>query len=401
MENLNNKDNKDKKNTIKPHEATKTAGNLINLGHVFVDISQGAFPALIPFLKSIFSMTYSQVGVMLLIQSLTSSICQPLFGFISDKSSKSWFISVGILLSAVAMGAIVWAPNYAVLIILISISGFGSAIFHPQAMKATNRISPAEKKGEKMGIFSLGGNFGYALGAFLMGLLLTLPGDFQNTKYIAIPGMIFFIVLMFFNKYLDMATHAGDKHAIKTSSGKIPYGFICVLVCFIFMRSTAYQAINTFTPLFHVNFMNENSMFTGNYVSIFSVAGVFGTYYGGILSDKIGRRRIICTSMFLTVPLMMLMPFARGIYAMIIAGLSGFVVVASYSSTFVMAQEVMKDNMGLAGGLTAGFAIGLGGVGATVLGNLADIITLPVLMRWFWILPLCAALMTWLFPKDK
>ena len=105
--------------------------------------------------------------------------------------------------------------------------------------------------------------------------------------------------------------------------------------------------------------------------------------------------------MFLTVPLMMLMPFARGIYAMIIAGLSGFVVVASYSSTFVMAQEVMKDNMGLAGGLTAGFAIGLGGVGATVLGNLADIITLPVLMRWFWILPLCAGLMTWLFPKDK
>lgn len=386
---------------VMPHRATDLSSVLITAAHAVTDVSQGAFPALIPFITLAFSLSYSQVGVLVLIQSVTSSVCQPLFGYVSDKSSKSWFIPVGVLLSGVAMGSIVWAPNYAVLVALISISGIGSAIFHPQAMKAANRISPPSRKGERIGLYSFGGNLGFAVGAFAMGWLLTFPGEFSNAKWIALPAILFTIVLLVFNRNVRFASHVGDKRAASVKGGGIPYAFLSILILFIFMRSTAYSAINTYTPLFHVAVMGENSVFAGNYVSVFSIAGVLGTYFGGILSDRMGRKRIIMSSMLLTIPLVGLIPYARGMWAMGLAALTGFVLVASFSSTLVMAQESMRNNMGLAAGLTVGFAIGLGGVGSTILGCLADFMTLPVLMNWFWILPLCAFFITFMFPGDR
>ncbi len=386
---------------IHPHKTTETSSRLITIAHAVTDISQGAFPALVPFIKIAFSLTYSQVGTLIFLQSLTSSICQPIFGFISDKSSKTWFIPLGVLLSGLAMGAIVWAPNYISLIILIALSGLGSAIFHPQAMKAANRISPPEKKGEKIGLYSLGGNFGFAIGAFIMGWLLTLPGNFDNAKWIAVPSIVYLIILLIYNKHIYIASHVGDKQTAGISKEPLPYLFLSILIFFIFLRSTAFSAISTYTPLFHVTHMNENSVFAGNYISILSIGGVFGTYIGGILSDKIGRKTIICSSMVLTIPLVALIPYARGAGALFLAGITGFVLYASFSSTLVMAQESMKSHMGLAAGLTVGFAIGLGGLGATILGNLADLMTLPILMKWFWILPAGAALTTLFFSENR
>lgn len=391
---------------VQPHKAANVSALIMNIAHAVTDISQGAFPALLPFIAIAFKLNYSQVGDLLLIQSLTSSLCQPLFGYISDRWSSSLYIPAGVLLSGIAMGAIIWAPDYTVLIMLISLSGIGSAMFHPQAMKASNRISPPNQKGARIGMFSLGGNFGFALGALIMAQLLLLPGGFDNTPWIALPSVIFIFVLLFFMRHIKMASHAGDKSAAsrKSSEGASAEGgsaaFIAILIAFIAFRSTAYTAITSYTPLYHVKFMNELASFSGNYVAVFSMAGVAGTYLGGVLSDVFGRKRIIIISMLLTVPLTAVIPFVSGIWAMVLAGIIGFALVASYSSTLVMAQESMKNNMGLAAGLTVGFAIGLGGVGSKFLGHLADAITLPLLMKWFWLLPLGALLLTLLFPKD-
>lgn len=382
----------------KTHKIAATATVLITVAHMVTDTSQGAFPALIPVIKETFSLNYSQVGFLVFLQSLTSSICQPLFGIIVDKKSRPWFIPLGVLLSGLAMGAIVFAPGYVWLIVLIAVSGFGAAIFHPQSLKAANRLSSSKKKGRNVGIFSVGGNLGFALGAFLIGILLSLKGGLDNVLWIALPAVLLTPLLLINYKQISLVSQIGEKHDMQTARESIPCYFLSVLVLFIFIRSTVFSGISTYTPLYHVTYLGQNSIFTGNYLSIFSVAGVLGTLAGGLLSDRWGRKSIIVGSMLITAPLVYLIPYVQGIGALILSGLIGFTIIASFTPMMVMAQEAMKKNMGLAAGLTAGLGIGLGGLGATILGTAADWVTLPVMLRHLWILPLLAAATAPLFP---
>ena len=385
---------------IKAHKVTKLSSINILISHTITDISQGAFPVLVPIIKQLYLLNYSQVGFLVFLQSLTSSICQPLFGIISDKKAYPWFIPVGVIFSGVAMGCIVLAPSYTWLVILIALSGFGSAIFHPQGMKIANRVSPPKTKGKNVAFFSLGGNLGFAIGSFLVGILLSLKGGFSNVIWIAAPAVLMIPFFIVSYKNISLASHLGEKKDAHTEKEKIPYAFLAVLVGFIFLRSSLYSGINTYTPLYHVDVLHQNSLFIGNYLSIFSIAGVIGTFLGGILSDKFGRKTIIAGSMLLDVPLVFLIPYVQGIWALVLAGILGMVTVASFSPTLVMAQESMKKHMALAGGLTTGLGIGLGGVGATLLGNLADIISLPVLLHWLPLLALIAAGFTLFLPGE-
>ncbi len=382
----------------KPHKITTLSSRIIMLSHMMTDISQGAFPSLVPIIQKLYLLNYSQIGLLVFLQSLTSSICQPLFGIISDKKPRAWFIPAGVVLSGVAMGCIVWAPNYTWLIILIALSGFGSAIFHPQAMKTANRISPQKTKGKNIAFFSVGGNLGFAIGAFITGILLSLNGGFKNVIWIALPSVLLIPFLIATYKNLSLASQVGEKSSRKSGKGEIPYKFLAVLLTYIFMRSAVQSGINTYTPLYHVNYLGQNSIFTGNYLSVFSIFGVLGTYLGGVLSDKYGRKTIIAGSMLLSVPLVYLIPYVQGLHALIVAALTGMVIVASFSPTLAMAQESMKNNMALAGGLTTGFAIGLGGVGATLLGKIADKVTLPLMLHWLFLLPLAAVAVTFFLP---
>ena len=385
---------------IQTHKITRLSSIIVMISHTITDVSQGAFPVLVPVIKQLYTLTYSQVGFLVFLQSLTASICQPIFGLISDKKSHAWFIPAGVLVSGIAMGSIVWAPSYAWLIILIALSGFGSAIFHPQAMKIANRVSPPKTKGKNVAFFSLGGNLGFAIGSFAIGVLLSMKGGFQNTIWIALPSIMLIPLFIASYKNISLAAHLGEKKDAHTEKEKIPYAFLTTLVGFIFLRSTLYAGISTYTPLYHVDYLHQNSLFTGNYLFIFSAAGVVGTLLGGILSDKFGRKTIIAGSMLLDIPLTFLIPHVKGIMALILAGLLGMVTVASFSPTLVMAQESMKKHMALAGGLTTGLGIGLGGLGATFLGSLADKITLPVLLLWLPSLALLAALFTLFLPGN-
>ncbi len=382
----------------RPHQITSLATIVILLSHMTVDISQGAFPALVPVIQETYHLNYSQIGIMVMLMSLTSSICQPIFGIICDKKSVPWFIPVGVLLSGMAMGSIVFAHNYPVLMMLIALSGFGSAIFHPQGMKTSNRISPAQKKGKLMGLFSVGGNLGFAIGSFIVGLLLAAKGGFSNAIWIALPSVLLMPLLIFTYPNTKLTSKIGEKATKKNTENKIPYSFLGIIVFFIFLRSTLHSGINTYTPLYHANFLGQDSIFIGKYISLYAAAGVLGTYMGGSLSDIIGRKTMIILSMLLSIPLVWAIPYVHGNGALLLSAVTGMIVISSFSPILVMAQEQMKNNMGLAGGLVTGLGIGLGGVGASILGNLADIITLPVLLRWLPLLSLGAAAVALFFP---
>lgn len=373
---------------------------LITLAHMVTDLSQGALPALLPELQKTYNLTYAQIGFLVLMQNMTSSVIQPLFGYLTDRVSLPWLIPAGVVISGLGIASVIFAGSYYSLLVVITLGGIGVAAFHPQGSKAAHLTSSKESKGHSMGIFSVGGNLGFALGAMYITFLLHLPGGLTNLAWFGLPGLILALILSKQLGHIVPAAvpvhHGAPKLA--SSSRSIPWGMIAVLLTYIFIRSSIHTGLSTYIPLYYVNFLGGSSFYASNLLSVFFLSGVAGTYAGGRLSDKWGRKTIIMASMAATLPLVAILPYTGGLATMVLVGLIGFVMVSSFSTTIVLAQEAMPSHIGMAGGLTIGFSIGLGGVGATLLGYIADHFGIPAVFTLLAVLPVAGIICTALLP---
>ncbi len=362
---------------------------LLAIGHMTTDLSQGALPVLLPFLKDAFQLTYAQVGFIVLTQNITSSVIQPLFGYLTDKLSLPWLIPVGVLLAGLGMSITGYAPTYTVLLLIVTITGLGVASFHPQASKTVHFLSTAAAKGRNQGFFSVGGNFGMALGSLFMTLLLSIKGSLSNTIFFLIPSVLLFPVLMICLPKLSLALPKPHQ-TTTTRDEKQPlnYGLLGILLFYIFVRSSIQTGLTTYIPLYYVNYLAGDVIYASYLVAIFLMAGVAGTYLGGIMSDKYGRKNIILFSMIASFPLVSAIPYTTGFITIVIVGLSGAVLISSFATTIVLAQEMMPGRVGMASGLTIGFSIGLGGFGTTIMGYVADHFGIPMVFTILSALPL-------------
>ena len=158
------------------------------LGHLVTDLQAGALPIVLPHLKELFALSYSQLAFIVLTQNVTSSVIQPLFGYITDKKSLPAMLPFCAAMAGAGFAFVGWVPAYVLLMCTVVVIGMASATYHPQASKTVNFLSSDNNKAANMGIFSLGGNAGMAVGSILMAFLLTLPGGLHNTMYFVLPG---------------------------------------------------------------------------------------------------------------------------------------------------------------------------------------------------------------------
>ena len=363
---------------------------LIAAGHLAVDLGQGALPVLLPFIKDLFGLNYTQVGIVVMVQNLTSSVIQPLFGYMIDKVYWPPLLPISIFIAAVAMAMTGCAPSYGWLLVIIVFAGFGSACFHPQGAVAINSISDDDTRGRSMGLFSVGGNLGFALGSLFMAFLLTrLAGGLAGTAYFAIPGVTVALLLC-----LRLGKLMPDIREKKLGEGcfpkkkSTPYFLLAVLLAVIFVRSTVHTSMQTYMPLYYINYLNEDPAYAGYLVALFLFGGALGTFAGASLSDRFGRKTIIVLSMFASVPLIALFPHVSGLLRQFSVFLAGIALVSSFATTLVLAQEMMPANVGVASGLTVGFSVGLGGVGTTLIGKAADSFDLPAVLTILALLPM-------------
>lgn len=385
--------NENKKNSLLPIM-------LLSLAHLVTDLGQGALPVLLPFLKEAFTLTYAQVGFIVLIQNLTSSVIQPLFGYWTDKSNHDWLLVVGVLFAGVGIAITGLVKSYFMLLSIVIVTGIGVASFHPQASKAANLLSDPASKGRSMGIFSVGGNLGMATGSFLMALLVVLPGGMLNSAYLIIPNLIVVGLLMYYKDLLKVkAISAQRKQIADKIKPKRANWYMFLLLVFIFMRSTVQMSISTYLPLYYINFLGGDLKYAAKLITVFLTMGAVGTMVGAVLSDRLGRKNVLLISMGLCVPILILIPYSHGIYTMILAGLGGFSLVLSSATTVILAQDIFPNNVGMASGLTIGFSIGLGGMGVTLMGAIADNYGLPVVFQGLIFLPILAALFVFGLPK--
>lgn len=381
---------------------------ILSFGHFATDLAQGAMPALLPVFKSLYQLSYAGVGFIVLMASLSSSIVQPVFGMASDRLRVRWLMPAGIFVAGMGMALAVLMPHYALMIAMVFLSGLGVAAFHPEGYRYAG-LASGERRATGMSYFSVGGNAGIGLGPLAASLAIGLAHVYGMTYIMlfSIPAAVLLWRATGRRRMdrLEMAWRASPSPAGVSAAGRqrasASVGILILLVMFVIMRSWVSTGTSSFIPLFFTGVKNLDPRYAGAIVSAFLVCGAIGTLLGGPIADLWGRRRMLILSMALLTPLLWLLPRATGAWTLLVAALAGMASVSTFAVVIVMAQELFPLRMGMTTGLIIGFGVGMGGVGVTLLGAIADRWGLPRAMDTTALLPLAALAIALRLPPDR
>ena len=343
-------------------------------GHLAVDFASGSVPALIPFLSDKFSLGYALSALLLLSATVSSSLVQPLFGLWSDRRGALWLIPGGTLLAAIGIGGAAIAPAYAVVLVLVFVGGLGVAAFHPEGAKFAAYAS-GQKRASGMSYFNIGGNTGYALGAFVTAQLVVVLGLVGGLVAMA-PVFAAALALARAAAYLSSLKPARDG-AAATGDGEEDRRAMGLLSAVIALRSVAWFTLLAFVPLWLVS-LGHSKAAGARLLFLMLLAGALGTLVLGPVADRIGLRRTLTVTQAAIPPLLLTFVYVGGIPGAIALMLTGMCVVGTFGVTMVLSQQYLPRHLGMASGLSVGLAMGIGGIAAVVLGAVADAVDLRV-----------------------
>jgi MFS transporter, FSR family, fosmidomycin resistance protein len=342
------------------------------LGHLATDLSQGALPAILVFLKPALHLSYTRTAVVVLAATMTSSLSQPLFGRWSDRRVVAWLMPAGVALSGIGIALAALSHSYPVLLVLVSISGIGVGAFHPEAMKVALHASGV-RRASGMSLFQTGGNLGITLGPAAAGTALAVTGSSGGLLFLIPAALVVSLLVRDFGS-LVRVRHAGSERTKAASAVDQPRAFNLLLVATGF-RSVAYYGLFTFIPLWEVSQGRSKSHGTA-LLSLVLLCGAIGTLCAGPLADRFGKKLVLVSSMMLSPFPVLVYVLAGGTIGAIAVCIGGAVIVSSFSVTTVMSQEYLPTKLAMASGMSVGLAMGLGGIAAVILGAIADTVDL-------------------------
>jgi FSR family fosmidomycin resistance protein-like MFS transporter len=371
---------------------------LLAAGHLATDFSNGALPALIPYFKDRFDLSYTLAALLVLASASSSSIVQPLFGLWSDRRGALWLLPTGVAVAAVGIALAADAPSYWLVLLLVVVSGLGVAAFHPEGSKYAAYASGA-RRASGMSAFSIGGNMGYALGPIAAGLVVAALG-LRGGFLLVLPGLLVAGALLASARYLrSFAPDRSGGSRAQAAGADQPRALVTLLGVIAF-RSLAWFGLITFVPLWEVSLGHSKSH--GNHLlALMLLAGGLGTIVAGPAADRFGRRRVLLVSLVSTPALIATFIVAGGVLGAIALALVGVCVIGTFGVTMVMSQEYLPRRIGLASGLSIGLSIGLGGAGAVLLGAIADSIDLRTAMWVVAAAPVAAIGLGLLLPSSR
>lgn len=381
---------------------------VLSFGHLATDLSQGALPALLPVFKEMFHLSYTGVGFVVLMSNISSSVVQPVFGLLSDRFKLHWLLPLGALLSGLGMTVAVLSPHYVVMITSILIAGLGVAAFHPEGYRFAG-LAAGERRATGMSYFSVGGNLGYGFGPAAATLALSLAGLYGMTYLLVFSICAAILLWRFVNTRqrdsLEAAWAAPVSHSAarlrSPQIGERATWILTLLIVFVVIRSWVSVGIASFIPLYFTGIRHYDPRYGGLLVSLFLGAGAIGTVIGGIAADRWGRRALLILSMVILPPLLLMLTRASGPWILLAASIAGAAVVSTFAVVMVIAQDLMPEQIGMISGLIIGFAVGMGGVGVTLLGAIADRWGLRTAMDITALLPIAALAIALVLPSGR
>ncbi len=350
---------------VRPHV---TLIALLSLGHFAIDVMQGALPALLPFVKQQHHLSYTATGTIVLAGTLSSSIIQPLFGYLADQTARRWMLPASVLLAGTGLALLGVAPSYPVLLALVLGMGIGAAAFHPEAYRTATSVA-GPRKATALSWFALGGNAGIAIGPPVITQLVTTLG-LGGSLLMLIPSLIAAALFVTVLPRFTVASRPAETSA--ATAGVNRPGAMALLVVVVMLRSWTSLGFTTFVPFYYLDVLKADPHVVGMLLFAFLGAGALGTVATGPLADRWGARPFMVWVFAAVSPLAVLFLHVTGPLAFVVLALMGIALVSTFTVSVVLGQQYMPRNPGMASGLIVGVATGTAGLGVTVLGSIAD-----------------------------
>jgi FSR family fosmidomycin resistance protein-like MFS transporter len=348
----------------------------VSFCHLVNDMLQSLLPSIYPILKSSFHLNFSQIGLITLTFQITASLLQPFVGMFTDKRPLPWSLPIGMSTTLVGLVMLAFAPTFGLLLIAASLFGIGSAIFHPESSRVA-RMASGGRHGFAQSFFQVGGNSGSAIGPLLAAFII-LPIGQIGVLWFTIATVIGIAVLIWVSRwYRDWLAHLASRpkvkaeHHLNLSRGKV-FGALFVLMLLVFSKYFYIASLTSYYTFYLIKRFGVSV--ASSQLHLFALFGAIaaGTLIGGPIGDRFGRKLVIWASIVGALPFTLMLPYANLFWTGVLSVVIGVVIASAFSAILVYAQELVPGRIGMISGLFFGFAFGMGGIGAAVLGEIAD-----------------------------
>jgi FSR family fosmidomycin resistance protein-like MFS transporter len=367
----------------------------ISFSHFLNDLIQSLIIAIYPLLKGEFLLSFAQIGAITLTYQICASILQPVVGAYTDKHPQPYSLSIGMASTLIGLVTLALAPNYGCVLVAAAFIGAGSAVFHPESSRIA-RLASGGQHGLAQSIFQVGGSAGSAVGP-LLAAVIVIPHGQRSVAWFALAAVLAIGILWkvsgwYKRHHLDRpATAKAASRPVGPLTPRRAAWSVAILLVLLFSKYFYLASISSYYTFYLMEKFHLSTQAAQMYLFLFLLAVAVGGLVGGPVGDRIGRKRVIWFSILGVAPFTLLLPHA-GLAAT--AGLSviiGLILASAFSAILVFAQEIMPGRVGAVSGLFFGFAFGLGGIGAAVLGALADHKGIEFVYRLCAYLPLLGA----------
>ena len=361
----------------------------ISASHLVNDMMQSLILAMYPILKGSFHLSFSQIGLITLTFQLTASLFQPLVGLYTDRHPKPYSLPVGMTFTLTGLLLLGFAPSFGFVLLAAALVGTGSSIFHPESSRVA-RMASGGRHGMAQSLFQVGGNTGSALGPLLAAAVITPFGQ-RSVAWFALAALVGITLLVQVSRWYAVH-HAAFRGARRATVAALPratvLGAIATLLVLIFSKYFYIAGLSSFYTFYLIDKFGLSVPSAQFHLFVFLFASAVGTLAGGPIGDRIGRKPVIWASILGVAPFALLLPHANLFWTTTLTVLIGLILSSAFSAILVYAQELIPGKVGMVSGLFFGFAFGMGGLGAAVLGLLADHTSIEFVYKIIAYLPL-------------
>lgn len=367
--------------------------------HLINDLLQSLLPALYPMLKGTFALDFWQVGMITMTNQVTSSLLQPFVGWYTDHRPHPYSLPIGMGFTLVGLALLATASGYASLLVAAAMVGIGSSIFHPESSRIA-RLASGGRHGFAQSLFQTGGNFGTSLGP-LMAAFIVLPRGQAAVGWFTLLASVGIVILWRIGHWY-WTTGRDRQHSLRSRSphGTLPAArvrwLLVILLGLVFSKYVYISSFVSYFMFFLIERFGVSLQQAQFHLFAFLGAVAAGTFIGGPVGDRFGRKRVILGSIIGILPFAILLPYASLFWTTVLSIVIGLILSSAFSAILVYAQELVPTRVGLVSGLFFGFAFGVAGLGAAVLGWAADVVGIVTVFRWCAWLPVLGLIALWL-----
>jgi FSR family fosmidomycin resistance protein-like MFS transporter len=372
----------------------------ISVCHGLNDLMQSVLPATYPILKDAYHLSFGQIGLITFANQVTASLLQPVVGTFTDRRPKPYSLSTGMAFTLVGLLLLSIAPAFGAILAAVALVGIGSSIFHPESSRVA-RLASGGRHGFAQSLFQVGGNFGTSLGP-LLAAYIVLPYGQHSIAWFSLLALVAMTILFRVGMWYRAHNVSTIRSARATAHAELPGRRVMIahtiLMLLVFSKNVYLASLTSFYTFYLIDKFHVSVQSAQLHLFVLLGAAAAGTFIGGPVGDRIGRKYVIWVSILGVLPFTLALPYANLLGTEILTVLIGLILASAFSAIVVFAQELVPGRVGAVSGMFFGFAFGAGGVGAAMLGRLADATSIDVVYKVCSFLP-AIGLLTWFLPN--